>query len=376
MPRAVGKGEVVLDAVAEREELEEVRDDASNDDTVSIKNYDITSFGADYDVEGLVRRLNKDEILIPGFQRGYVWTISEASRFIESLLLGLPVPGVFLARELGTNKQLVIDGQQRLRTLQFFYDGYFSPKASERTQKVFKLTNVQPEFEGKTYKSIDASTRLKLDNSIIHATIVKQESPAGEDTSLYHIFERLNYGGRRLAPQEIRVAIYHGKLLNLVKSVNGNEKWRKIYGRPSSRLKDQELILRFLAFHVMAEKYRRPMKDFINRFASIHRNPLPSLLAQWKERFEAAIGVVFDALGQKAFRPEASINAAVFDSVMLGVSRRLESGPIDDLMALKKNYTELMSYPKYKETVSRSTADEKFVKDRIAIATEKLGKVP
>lgn len=86
--------------------------------------YDISSYGADYDVEGLVKRLNRKDILIPPFQRNYVWSINDASRFVESLLLGLPVPAVFLAKE-ESQKLLVIDGQQRLRSLQFFYNGFF-----------------------------------------------------------------------------------------------------------------------------------------------------------------------------------------------------------------------------------------------------------
>src|SRR5258708_20925159 len=105
-----------------------VIDEASTDDVVAQDRYDITSFGADYDVEGLVRRLQRGDIWIPDFQRGYVWTQLMASRFIESLLLGLPVPGVFFARETETNRLMVIDGQQRLKTLQFFYEGYFDPK--------------------------------------------------------------------------------------------------------------------------------------------------------------------------------------------------------------------------------------------------------
>jgi hypothetical protein len=169
-----------------------VVDEASADDTVIPEQYDIASYGADYDVEGLVRRLQRGDVFIPPFQRQFMWNQQEASRFVESLLLGLPVPGVFLASEAGTNKLLVIDGQQRLKTLQFFYEGFFNPKPENRDQKVFKLLSVQPRLEGATYKSLEDRDRVKLDNAIIHATIVKQEAPSGDDTSIYHIFERLN----------------------------------------------------------------------------------------------------------------------------------------------------------------------------------------
>jgi hypothetical protein len=88
-----------------------IADDADRDDTVPSVTYQITSYGADFDVRGLVARLKEGEIEVPPFQRSFVWTLPEASRFIESLLLGLPVPGIFLAREESdTYKFLVLDG--------------------------------------------------------------------------------------------------------------------------------------------------------------------------------------------------------------------------------------------------------------------------
>ena len=111
------------DAIQEDEELEgEISPD---DEVVPLVSYDVTSYGSDPEVEGLVGRLRRGDIIIPPFQRDYVWRQPEASKFIESLLLGLPVPGVFFATDPNTNKQLVIDGQQRLKTLLFFYDGFF-----------------------------------------------------------------------------------------------------------------------------------------------------------------------------------------------------------------------------------------------------------
>lgn len=102
--------------------------------------YDVTSYGSDPEVEVLVSRLRRGDILIPPFQRDYVWRQPEASKFIESLLLGLPVPGIFFATDPQTNKQLVIDGQQRLKTLLYFFDGYFNPKPDDKTKRVFSLT--------------------------------------------------------------------------------------------------------------------------------------------------------------------------------------------------------------------------------------------
>ena len=316
------------EAQAEVEDEKQVLDDSANDDTVAPTRYEITSFGADFDVAGLVKRMGKGDIFIPSFQRGYVWKLPEASKFIESVLLGLPVPGVFLAREQDTNKLLVIDGQQRLKTLQFFCMGVFNPKDTETNQRVFKLTKVSKRFEGLTYQTLPEPDRIQLDDYILHATVVKQESPSADDTSIYHVFERLNTGGQKLKPQEIREAVYHGELMKLVDRLNLNTNWRSIYGKPSPRLKDSELVLRFLAFYFNSEKYQRPLSEFLNQFALNHRNPPKEFMEQCEAKFNETIGVIFSAIGEIAFKPERTLNTAVCDSVMVAIARRQDSGPI------------------------------------------------
>jgi len=355
---------------------DQVADDSELDDTVAIEQYDITSYGADFDVEGLVKRLNRGDVRIPGFQRDYVWTQKEASRFVESLLLGLPVPGVFMAREAGTNKLLVIDGQQRLKSLQFFYNGVFNPKPGDQRQRVFKLTKVQPQFENLTYDTLEEQDRTKLNDAIIHATVVKQESPEGDDTSIYYIFERLNNGGRNLAPQEIRVAIYHGPLMDALHELNRHPAWREIYGPVSPRLKDQELILRFLAFYVSADDYQRPMTEFVNRFANRHRQPASDTMAAWMDSFRSTVNVFAGALGRRAFRPEGALNAAVFDATMVGMARRLQHAPVPELSSVQAAYNTLLADQSFIEAVSRSTADEKFVRTRVTLATDSFAKLP
>lgn len=355
-------------------ELEDtvVEDDTTKDNTTAPVRYDLTSFGADYDVEGLVKRLKRGDIYIPSFQRDYVWNHAEASRLIESLLLGLPVPGVFLARESKTNKLLVIDGQQRLKTLLFFYDGFFNPKPSDKRQKVFKLTKVQTEYEGLTYDTLDEKDRIKLDDSILHATIVKQESPRDGDTSIYHIFERLNNGGRKLAPQEIRVAIYHGDFIDFIKELNKDENWRAVFGKENVRLKDQELILRFLAMFFSSNEYERPMREFLNKFTDKHKDDEPKSLRKFEKIFRHTISFIHQSIGSKAFRPERALNAAVFDSVMVGLAKRLQKRPEPDPTAFKEAYDQLLSNEGYIERVSRATSNEDNVKFRLEMATHQF----
>lgn len=367
-----------LDKILAGNEDDEVQDDAELDVAVPPEKYAISSFGIDFDVEGLVRRLRKEEIFVPHFQRTYVWKQDEASQFIESLLLGLPVPGVFLAKERGSSQRmLIIDGQQRLKSLQFFFDGFFNPKEGDAKQKVFELIGVQKQFLGKTYKTLDEDDVRRLDNSVIHATIIKQESPAeDEDTSLYYIFGRLNTGGRKLHAQEIRSALYHGVFDDLLGQLNERESWRSIYGKPSARLKDQELILRFLALYFAADKYARPMEDFLNTFMARHQKSRPQFLQDCARVFGQSIDLAFSYIGGRAFRRARAINAAIYDSTMVGLARRLEKGPVTDKSALNAAVKALSENVRYVETTARATADEASVAERLKLATEAFADVP
>lgn len=354
----------------------EVDDDAASDTTVAPEAYAISSFGIDFDVEGLVRRLKKEEIFVPHFQRNYVWKQSEASQFIESLLLGLPVPGVFLAKERDSQRLLIIDGQQRLKTLQFFYEGFFKPEEGEKKRKVFELVDVQKPLEGKTYEKLTTDERGRLDNSVIHATIIKQESPKeSEDTSLYYIFGRLNSGGRKLNTQEIRSALYYGAFADKVEELNNNDDWRAIYGRPSERIKDQELIVRFLALYFDSREYRRPMEDFLNRFAARHQKGPAAFLKSCETIFTSTIQLVRRSLGNRAFRRARAINAAVFDAITVGLARRLKSGPIEAEGQVKSAYDALMSNEAFSLATSKATADETNVANRLKLATEAFANV-
>ena len=336
----------------------------------------ITSYGADYPVDGLVKRLREGDIVVPlfkmqagegittvGFQREYVWKKAQAERFIESLLLGLPVPGIFLVKE-PNGKLLVLDGHQRLRTLQGFYDGVLSGGE-------FVLESVQPRFRGKTYKTLEPEDRRRLDNSIIHATIVRQDEPSEDQSSIYLIFERLNSGGTILQPQEIRVALYPGPLVGLLNELNENPDWRALYGKRSSRLKDIELILRFLALLFYGDQYTRPMKGFLNRYMAHNREFDKQPADRIRQTFTSAVGAVRKGIGYRAFRPKNAVNAAVVDSIMYGVASRLSTAsPLPDPAALKPRYDKLLARDDYQQVITRATADEESVRTRLRLAKE------
>jgi hypothetical protein len=307
--------------------------------------------------------MESGSFFVPPFQRSLVWSVRQASRFVESLLMGLPVPGIFVFREAQTNRHLIIDGQQRLRSLQSFYAGVFRGKE-------FKLQDVQKPWLEKTYKELDNHDKLRLDDSIIHTTIFRQEQPEDNIDSIYEVFERINSGGIKLSDQEIRVCVNFGSFTDLLKSLNENADWRNIYGTPSVRMKDQELILRFLALLFDFPNYSRPMRVFLNRFMEKNRNVGKEVADKYSKAFNDAIAFVNSALGRAAFRPERTLNTAVFDAVMVGVAERLRNGKQFNEDDFIKSYDALLAFENFQDAYKRSTADEEKVKLRTKLAKE------
>ncbi|MEN6307358.1 MAG: DUF262 domain-containing protein [Anaerohalosphaeraceae bacterium] len=357
------------------DDINEVVESTSEDEEYYPVEYSISSYGADYPVDGLVKRIKSGSIYIPKYQRSYVWNIYRASRFIESLLLGLPVPAIFLSREQDSNKMLVIDGQQRLRTLQYFYDEIFYP-----TEKVFKLKGVDKRFADATYNSLNENDRLRLDDSILHAIIIKQDKPeavpGSEPSSIYHIFERLNTGGVLLHPQEIRTCVCQGTFVELLELLNKDSNWRDLFGSVSARMRDRELILRFFALYFNHEKYSKPMKEFLTKFFDEKRNIESEESLKYKKIFEDTCRICNTYLGKKAFKPKNAVNAALCDSVMFGIAERIKQGTIKNPKALKGLYNGLIADINFQKAISSATTDETNVADRLDIAKEHFETCP
>ena len=333
--------------------------------------YEMTSYGADYPVDSLVKRLRRETIFVPPFQRRYVWNKFEASKFIESLLLGLPIPGIFLSKETKKNRLLIVDGQQRLLTLQYFYDKIFKDKTE------FRLIGVQEDLEGKNYDDLSSSDRNRLDDSIIHATVIKQDEPDDDESSIYQVFERINSGGRPLSSQEIRACIYYGKYNELlVNFATSNENWRKIIGgEHNERLKEEELILRYFSLLLSLESYRKPMKEFLNINMAKNRDLNIYNEKTLRDYFETTVNFIERALGDKAFRSQRGVHSAIFDAVMIATTKRLSSGEILSIDEYREAYSELLENEEFKKYYTSGTTDENTIKSRINIATQKISTV-
>ena len=334
--------------------------------------YEVAYYGVDFDVRGLVMRLQESEIIIPRWQRDFVWSRKTASAFIESLLLGLPVPGIFLGNDPETGQFYIVDGQQRLRTLQGFYEGNFPVGGGNRK---FALTGVVSRFDGMTYNDLKDLNRRELNNSLIHATVVKQDFPVDDDTSLYQIFKRLNSGGRVVNPQEIRRAVYQGALMDEIESLNENPDWRKIVGKPSLRLKDQEMILRFMAMLHKGNEYSSPMEEFLNVFTQTNRNPNDAWMRDTADLFAQTVKAFADSMGKSAFRVIGgrAVNAAVFDSMSVGLATRIRASGLPGDAAIREVHGDLISDEAYFDAITQGTSQERSVERRLKIAKAKFG---
>lgn len=339
----------------------------------------VTYFGTDFDVFGLVRRLDLGDIVVPsfdpdielksgleGFQRRFVWNKPQMDRFVESLLLGFPVPGIFLVQE-PDQRLLVLDGQQRLRTIQGFYKGIIRDKA-------FRLENVDTDFRELSYDTLDPESRRQLDNTFIHATVVRYE-PERDAEAVYQIFERLNTGGTNLQPHEIRVALFHGRLVNFLRDLNDNDDWRALYGKRSIRLKDQELILRFYALWLESKAYQKPLKTFLNSFVERNREMVGWDLEARAAVFANVVGTIRKTLGASAFRLRSQVNAALCDALMVAFADRLAVNQSIDIDAALDAYQTLLENGTFVATLTSSTADEESVQRRLRLAREAFASV-
>ncbi len=352
--------------------LEVIQSEMDDQDAVP-ESYDIVTYPADYTLEGLVGKLHKT-IIITGFQRKFVWTVKQASRLIESFLLGLPVPAIFLYSDPQTSKFEVVDGQQRLLSVAYFFEGYFGEPDRRGNRAVFKLQglNKKSPYNQLTYQdlqSYDEAAYNRLNEAVLRAFIVKQLKPEGR-SSIYHIFERLNTGGTQLVGQEIRNCVYHGPFNDLLISMNRNREWRTIFGKPAEdkRMRDVELILRFLALYYIASSYYKPMKKFLSKFMEKHQRDDPNSLSAYRRLFEETTKTIYECLGHRPFHIRAGLNVAAFDGVYVAFARNLQRVPAD----ISDRYKALIGKPSFLELVSSATTDEDIVRQRLKLVEEEL----
>ena len=345
----------IEDLASEREDLDS-----------SPARYEVVTYPADFTLEGLVQKYRRKQITIPGFQRKFVWSLRQATRLIESFLLGLPVPAVFLFVDSDDKTFIVIDGQQRLRSIVCFFDGTFgSEELGNRTVFALRGLHEKSPYRDKTYSDLqetDPASFNTLNDAVLRAFVVRQLNP-NDTTSAYHIFERLNTGGTHLVSQEIRNCIYRGPFNDLLGNLNGDPSWRRLFGKANEdkRQRDVELVLRFLALREDSGLYKKPMKDFLSAFMDRHRDDGPDVRDAFRVLFRRTMTTILETLGEKPFHIKAGLNAAVFDSVSTAYSKHLDSIPAD----VGDRYRALVADLEFLDMTSTGTTDEEILSGRL-----------
>lgn len=377
-------------------------DYADDVDDLQVEEYDITAAPNDFNVLTIHSFLESGAVRIPGFQRNYVWDINRASKLIESLILGLPVPQVFLY-EVERNKFLVIDGQQRLMSIYYFIKQRFPRKDRRSELRIIfdengkipdsvihddnyfenfrlklgeSLPNHPNRFKGLAYQTLEGyKTQFEL--RTIRNVIIKQNSPQGDDSSMYEVFNRLNTGGVNLKPQEIRTSMYHSDFYEMLYRSNSGSKWRRVLGNqdPDLHMKDVEVLLRGFALLIDGANYAPSMVKFLNQFsrkARGHNTEQNGYLAKLIASFLEACS----DLPENAFfnKKSGRFNVALFEAAFVAAcktpfaEKRILNKKIahDRLIALEAN-------KEFLDAMVEGTTQTKNVRARLNSASQVLG---
>ena len=308
-------------------------DDAADEHEPTVSNFDITSSANDFNLLTLMNFMDTSAIVIPHYQRNYTWDKKRASKLVESLIVGLPVPQLFFYEE-SRNTFAVLDGQQRLMSIYFFWKKRF-PKQTKRSElrDIFSRGNFYPpevladntyfsdfnlylpaspeegqsKFHDLNYDTL-TEHRNDLNLRTVRSVIIKQNDPKPEEdgySAVYEIFDRLNTGGMNLKPQEIRSNIYFSDFYEFLHQVNKDVRWRTLIAREhrDMNLRDVELLLRMFAMLTFSDKYSPSMTKFLNRFSAVAKR---GMTEQKIELLRAILDKFLDIAAPAASAFEAS----------------------------------------------------------------------
>lgn len=366
-----------------------------------LNEFQLTTTPNDFNISTIISFISSKVFKIPAFQRHYVWDIKRASKLIESLLIGLPIPQIFLY-ESGKNEFLVIDGQQRLMTLYYFFNGRF-PKKEKRSElraifdehghipdeimqddTYFQRFNLRLDglvdgqenrFNGKNYQTLGDS-QMALNLATIRNMIIKPVANEDEeDGAMFEIFNRLNSGGMNLTPQEIRMSLYHSKFnVSLIK-LNENPVWRNvILGKEvvDMRLNDVEAILRTIAMVHSRKDYKNTISGFLNTFSNATKSFSDDEIAFFHELWDSFMRAC-KGLETEDFRTGANrLSITLFESVFYAACRSsVEKGVVD----IQPITSEFINILKSDEIFIESSTDKTTRRESVVKRTNRAREV-
>ena len=340
----------------------------------------------DPEVQGLHHKCQKGRLNIqPDFQRQFVWDIKKSSRLIESAILGIPLPVVYLSEEADDTIS-VIDGQQRLTAFFSFIDGKF-PSGSP-----FRLSGLRAfqDFNNKQFSELPEKYQEKIAECKIRTITFKNTS---DEDLKFEIFERLNSGSVQLNDQELRNCMYRGSYNRLLRKLSGNKNYMEIMGytEPHKRMRDVEYVLRFMSFYNQTYlKYNPPMKKFMNKEMELRKALSKEDLNDLEKAFKNSVDIIYSLLGKNAFRrfitgdeqeqngrwESKKFSAALFDILMWSFADKDKNLIMRNLDPIREKLIDLMTCNQdFIDSILLATSNKRRVKKRFEIWTKSLDEV-
>lgn len=324
-------------------------------------------FASPYDppVKSLIQEIIDGDLVVrPSFQRASVWDHTRQSRFVESILLNIPIPNLFFAEDDDKTK-VVVDGQQRLLALKQFRENRFPLRGLEALAPL----------NGKRYEDLTERQQKVFSNRTLRCLVISAKS---DSEIRFQVFERLNQGGVALNAQEVRHCVYRGSLNELLHSVVESASWLSATGKeaPSVRMIDCELVLRFLCFRERVTAYSTPLKGFLNEFMRDRRTISESEVSEMRAAVITTSEKVLSVFGPRSFRRaerldgqvhwDAAINRAVFDAQMLVFEKLDAAWVVSNADAIREGFINLCADADFSDSVSRATADVSRLRTRVS----------
>lgn len=369
-----------IDEMMDEKKIEVFDDDSNEYQDVTEhndklkRNLDIKKY--DRMIKDIIASIDDGSIVLtPDYQRNYLWDNKKSSKLIESILLNIPIPVIYASEE-EDGKWNIIDGLQRLNTLNRFYKNQFKLSGLE----------VLNELNGKTYSDLSDNLKSKVDRGDL--TIILLLESSSRDIQ-YDIFMRLNTGAVQLNEQELRNCLYRGKLNDLIKTkMIYNEDFIKLFNFNilHKRMIDVEIILRYLSFSNnynkeknIIENYDGRIKNLINNFMLEYQNADDKILEEFQNKFNENIKKCRLIFEDKAFkkmningRYETRINRPLYETIMLC----FEQYSLDELLSKKDRIlyeTEcLLKNTEFNDLISTATGNTSKTNKRITMYSDLL----
>jgi hypothetical protein len=382
------------EVVADEQYLEEIgMEDDDSEEEVDISYIPkVVVYGTDWTTETVLNQLVRGNIdITPDFQRRDAWNLKKKSRLIESLILGLPVPPIVLAkRDDAQGKFIVLDGKQRLLTVFQFYG------KSGFANDNFKLTGLEilKKFNGYSYSELKLNANLMdvldaLDNQTIRTTIIRSWQ---HKSFLYAVFARLNTQNTPLSPQELRKSLYPGEFSNFIDEQSANSQGLRLFfglTKPDSRMRDTQILLKYVAFQLFLPEYKGVLNQFLNS-ANKRLNELwllpreQSVIRNVTDNFETAIQLTIEVFKKENFariwrtdKYERVRNQSVLEIMLFYFSdKKIQAGLAEiDLSTIEQAFQYLCGSSEFSNTMKSSTQNLGNTSTRLKLWGEALQKV-